>query len=121
MKYIFIFFAIFIFGTFLLRYHVTQTGERTGTIIKVADEGMFIKTHEAEMIKGGMNVGSGGFGVAPFFFTIRDEKLFPVIQQAFDSGKEVTIKYHQELSCVIDSEGNKNHDGGKCYYLDGVK
>lgn len=103
--------------------HVTATGEKTGTIVKLSKEGFFIKTYEAEMIKGGMNGGSGSFGVQPFNFTILNQSLLPIVQESFDKQKEITVKYHQEFSCVTDSsshniQGDSEDD---CYYLDSAK
>lgn len=69
-------------------------GEKRGTIVKAATEGAFCPTHEAELIRGGMNGGSGGFGTKPFHFTYTDNQASNV--EAFcRSGSEVLIKYHR--------------------------
>lgn len=125
MKLIFIFLSlIIIFCTLLIGgtgicYHVTDKGKKIGTVIKLSQSGVFVKTWEAEMIKGGMNGGSGAFGVKPFFFTVRDLNLLPAIEASFNSQKEIVLSYHEELACLWDSEAI-NKDEGACYYVDAV-
>ena len=72
-----------------------SVGEKTGVIVKFAKEGMFFNSWEGELIRGGMNSGSGVFG-KPFNFTVEDEKLIPIIQSALENQKEVRIHYHIE-------------------------
>lgn len=89
-------------------------GEKVGTIVKLADEGYVFKTHEGQLIRGGFNNGSGVMG-KPFDFTIADSKLFPIAHIALVEGKEVRIKYHQELFAPL-SSGN---DGN--YFVDSIE
>jgi hypothetical protein len=81
------------------------TGEKNGVITRVAQTGIFCKTWEAEIIRGGLNQGSGVMGQA-FSFTIEDKKLLPVLQNAFEKGLEVRIHYNTEMAtfCRSDSE-----------------
>jgi hypothetical protein len=73
--------------------HVTGNGNRVGTIIKLSDEGWWHKTHEIEIVRGGMTSASGGFGVKPFFATISDDYTYQRAQQYFNSQTEVEITY----------------------------
>lgn len=74
---------------------VTSDGQKTGIIVKFAKTGMFIKTYEAELIRGGFSGGSGVNGKS-FHFTIEKKSLADEIETAFNSGKEVIIAYHEE-------------------------
>ena len=68
------------------------TGEKRGIIVKAATEGFWNPTHEAELIRGGMNGGSGGFGTTPFHFTYSQSQASNV--EAFmSSGAEVIVTY----------------------------
>ena len=70
---------------------------------------MMFKTWEAEIIRGGMNGGSGSFGVVPFDFTIEDDKLAEECQNAMRQQTEVLITYRTEgvYACSrSDSTGN---------------
>lgn len=84
----------------------TGDGEKVGTIIKLSKQGGICKTWEAQMIRGGMNAGSGGFGIAPFDFTIEDERQLQAVQEAFDKQYEVRVHYKTEMAywpCRSDS------------------
>lgn len=91
----------------------TEKGEKVGNIVKLAKQGFLIRTNEAEMIRGGMSDGNGSFG-KPFHFTIENEKLLEIVNQALEESKSVKIKYHKELLTLFRSE---SHD----YFLDGVE
>jgi len=73
----------------------------------------FIKTNEAELIRGGMNDGSGSFG-KPFDFTIEDERLLGIVQKALDEHKSVRVKYHKELMTLFRCESDN-------YFLDNIE
>lgn len=76
---------------------IVETGIREGNIIKVADEGFFCKTHEIEIIKGGLSEGSGSFGVEPFNFTVESEEVLNTLKKAQNERKEVRVYYHREV------------------------
>jgi len=86
----------------------TEKGEKIGIIVKLNKQGIFIKTNEAELIRGGMNNGNGSFGTKPFDFTVEDEKLLSIVQQALDEQKTVRIKYHKELATLARTETHDN-------------
>ena len=98
--------------------HVTGDGEKVGTIIKLSKEGVVFKTWEAEIIRGGMSNGSGGFSAKPFYFTIDDETMLPQVQSAFDSQKEVKIHYKRRL--YLWTFSSECH-GDECNYLTDIK
>ncbi len=79
---------------------VTERGEKIGTLVKVNKQGIFIGTHEAELIRGGMNNGSGSFG-KPFDFTIENENDLDIAKEALEQQKAVKIKYHKEGIAAI--------------------
>lgn len=96
---------IFIFVLLLQGCWETENGEKIGTIVKLAKEGMFIGTYEAELIRGGMNNGNGSFGKS-FHFTVEDRRLLPIINQSLEQQKTIKIKYHSEAFTALGrSEG----------------
>jgi hypothetical protein len=102
--------------------YVTGRGEKVGTIIKLSKEGVFVKTWEAEIIRGGMSNGSGGFSSTPFFFTIDDNALLAKVQTAFDSQKEIKIHYKRRAYFwTFTSECHApGKDNMECNYLTGI-
>jgi len=70
-------------------------GEKIGIIIKLNYQGFKYKTYEAELIRGGMNNGSGSFGAAPFHFTV-PPFLVEQVKSSMDNQKEVKIYYRQK-------------------------
>lgn len=91
----------------------TGQGQKVGTVIKLADEGFFIKTHEMEIVRGGMAAGAGSFSVTPACITITDDAMLAKAQKSFDDQKEITVKYDQYLFTPFTSEGDC---GGSDYY-----
>lgn len=73
--------------------HVTGGGVHVGNIIQLSDDGLFVKTHEIEVVRGGMNGGSGSFSTKPFYGTINDPGLLAKAQDAFDKQYEVKVTY----------------------------
>ena len=73
-------------------------GERTGIIVKCSRKGVFssTKSWEAEMNLGGITSdGNGGFVGNIWRFTVEDEEVLKVVQDATRSQKPVTIRYTQ--------------------------
>lgn len=69
-------------------------GERTGTIQKFSHKGMFMRTWEGELSKGGLDVG----GVSSVWaFSVEDPAVVEKIHQAQRSGGRWTLKYRQQL------------------------
>lgn len=75
----------------------TAKGEKIGNIVKVSQEGAVCKTYEAEIIRGGLNGGTGSNGTA-FFFTIENSEMAKQLQDAMEAQKEVKIRYHSEMN-----------------------
>lgn len=85
----------------------TGTGEKVGQIIKLNKQGLFCQTWEAELIRGGINNGSGASSTV-FDFTVENESLIPALQDALDKQYEVKIHYRMEFAtfCRSDSENH---------------
>lgn len=84
------------------------TGEKVGQIVKLSKEGVVHDTWEGELIRGGMNNGSGSFGTTPFDFTVEDRANVERVQQFMKDQTEVIIKYRKEafyLPTRSDSKG----------------
>ncbi|TAL08148.1 MAG: hypothetical protein EPO02_13660 [Nitrospirae bacterium] len=85
----------------------TSNGEKVGTIVKFAKEGMFIKTWEGELIRGGLNNGGGSFGKS-FHFTVEDRSMIEKITDALETQKTLKVKYHQEWTTLWRTETSDN-------------
>ncbi len=71
-------------------------GSKIGRIVKISEEGVFYKTVEGELIRGGLLDGNGSMG-SSFKFTIEDDSLKDIAYDAFSNQKEVIITYESEL------------------------
>ena len=98
--------------------HVTGNGTRVGTIIKLSDDGWWHKTHEIEIVRGGMNAASGGFGVKPFFATISDEYTYQQAQSFFNSQTEVEITYTETFGSRWASQCDGEDEN--CAFVTGI-
>ncbi|MDB5260496.1 MAG: uncharacterized protein JWN37_727 [Candidatus Nomurabacteria bacterium] len=80
-------------------------GEKIGSITRLQKTGVFCKTWEGEIIRGGLNSGSGVVGSA-FHFTVESEELAQQVQKAMETQQEVKIHYRKEAVtlCRSDSE-----------------
>lgn len=92
----------------------TQDGEKVGTIVKFAKQGVIIGTWEGELIRGGMNDGSGAFGKS-FHFTVENDVLVGNVKDYMENQKVVKIKYHKE---GIVFPWRSESDG---YFLDDIR
>ena len=92
----------------------TSKGQKVGTIVKCASEGFFIKTYECELIRGGMNDGSGSFGKS-FHFTASNAEHVKILNEALNNQKSVEITYHQEWISLWRTETKDNS------FLDDIK
>lgn len=91
----------------------TGGGEKNGTITKLATSGVFCKTNEMEIVRGGLNGGTGVNG-SSFDVTIEDPKLLEIAQKAITTGAEVQITYRTEFMTFCRSD---SHDA----FLTGIK
>ena len=102
----------------------TATGEKVGTVIKFAQEGAFVNTWEGELIRGGMQGGSGAFSTTPLHFTVEDPALVQKVEEALTGQYEVVVKYRREAWAPFRSECNhKNgqNDIGQCIFLTSIE
>lgn len=98
MKKLFLF-TLMAFAIFSGCYYNGQagSGQKIGTIVKVSQEGVLFNTFEAQLIRGGMNGGSGAFGVQPFDFTIEDPTLLKACEGYMQSNVEVVVTYRKPV------------------------
>lgn len=85
----------------------TGTGNKVGIITRLNKQGVFCKTWEGEIIRGGMNGGSGNFGQA-FNFTVESDELAERVQKALDSQQEVKIYYRGEGATFCRSDSGND-------------
>ena len=86
----------------------TSKGVKVGVIVKCAREGFFIQTYECELIRGGLNSGSGSFGQS-FHFTVENPDLIQIATQALNDQKEVKLSYHREFATLWRTETDGNY------------
>lgn len=72
-----------------------SSGQKNGVIVKLSQDGLWVKTFEAEIVRGGFSSGTGVNGKS-FHFTIENTQLAEKLKDAFENQKEVSIKYHTE-------------------------
>jgi hypothetical protein len=83
-------------------------GNKVGSVTKLAQEGVFCKTWEGQLIRGGFSNGSGVMG-APFEFTIENNpELVKKVAELMDSQQEVKITYRTEAMTLCRSD-SYNH------------
>lgn len=88
---------IFLSVISLTACYETKEGEKIGSIVKLAKEGIIFNTWEGQLIRGGLQSGSGSFGAVPFNFTVEDEDTLIRLKKALEDQKEIKVKYHREL------------------------
>lgn len=69
-------------------------GRKIGQIVKIGQHGAFCSTYEAEIIRGGLNGGSGVNGLA-LDFSITDQKLFEQLTEAMEMQQEIELYYQK--------------------------
>lgn len=82
-------------------------GEKIGVITKVASQGVWCPTNEIELIRGGLNNGSGASG-SIFHATVEDPKLVDTLKEAMEAQREVKIRYKIEALTFCRSESNSH-------------
>ncbi len=71
-------------------------GTRVGTISKFANKGVFVKSHEGELVMGGaVSTSKGGSVANVWHFTCLNAELVPTIEAAQTQNAVVALKYHQ--------------------------
>ena len=80
-------------------------GEKIGSITRLQRTGLFCKTWEGEIIRGGLNSGSGVVGNA-FHFTVEDDTLAQQVQKAMEAQQEVKITYKKEAISLCRSDSD---------------
>lgn len=84
----------------------TGVGEKVGVIVSLNHEGVFCKTYEGKLIRGGLADGSGAFGLQ-FEFTIEGRPdLVEKVKDAIDKQYEVRVRYRGELATFCRSESH---------------
>ena len=89
--------------------HHPGKGQKIGQIVKLSYGGVINDTWEGQLIRGGLTDGSGTVGLAPFNFTIEDQKLIPIVEGYMSNQTEVVISYRTEGVYSMfrsDSDGN---------------
>ena len=71
-------------------------GEKIGRIVRLSECGLFFKTYEGDLIRGGLSDGSGVIGQS-FPFTIEDRNVYEDARKYFEDQSEVVIQYEKEF------------------------
>jgi hypothetical protein len=88
---------------------ITGQGEKVGSVIKVSNEGLLFKTNEVEIVRGGMNNGSGAFSTTPLNVTVNDPGILAKIQDALDKQYEVKVRYVDYFWTPLSSDSNSRY------------
>ena len=85
----------------------TGSGEKIGSVVKISQEGLFCKTWEMQIIRGGLSNGSGAQGQA-YDITIEDPKLVEDVKKYMETQQEIKVKYRTEFATLCRSESAHN-------------
>lgn len=80
-------------------------GEKIGSITRLQRTGVFCKTWEGIIQRGGINNGSGVVG-GEFHFTVDDDTIAQQVQKAMEAQQEVKITYKKEGITFCRSDSN---------------
>lgn len=86
-------------------------GTKIGQVVKINESsGLFFKTVEIEMIRGGFNSGSGAQGSSLHFTVENDYDLskLSLLKKAMIDGSEIEVDYHTEIVSFFRSDSNNN-------------
>lgn len=70
-------------------------GEKIGQIVKLSKVGLFSKTWEGEIVRGGFQ-GGGGVNGQAFYFTVESDSLAKQVTDFMERQTEVRIHYRTE-------------------------
>lgn len=110
-------------------------GEKIGQVVKINEQsGMFCKTVEVEIVRGGLSNGSGVNGSSLHFTIENDDESLEIVKKAMEDGSEVKVNFHTEMVtfCRSDSDNifgdkiqvigkNKEVPNGLSPNVDGTK
>lgn len=94
-------------ATTLMGCVLRGNGEKIGMITKIAKQGVFCPTWEAEIVRGGFSGGSGVNGQA-FHFTIENDAQAEEIRKAMEEQREVKIHYRSEFATFCRSDSGND-------------
>ena len=80
-----------------------EKGQKTGQIVDVWQSGLFIKTWECKLIRGGLDDGSGAFGQS-IQLTIENEEQLQQAKEFMHKKTPVVVSYHKELVSFLRSD-----------------
>ena len=85
-------------------YNIGQ-GEKIGQVVKINEaSGIFCKTIEVEIIRGGFSNGSGTNDQALYFTIENNPDSLDIVKKAMENGSEIKVQYHQELATICRSD-----------------
>lgn len=90
--------VLYVFLASILQHVQTSVGEKRGSIVKLERSGVFFKTYQGELIRGGFNSGSGANGTR-FHFNLgtQDNDFVKSAFIALAQDKPVILTYHCSL------------------------
>ena len=87
----------------------TARGTKIGQVVKVNEaSGLFCKTVEVEIIRGGFNSGSGAQGGSLHFTIENNQQNVELVKQAMLDGSEIEVNYRTEFATFCRSDSNNN-------------
>jgi hypothetical protein len=89
--------------------HLVGNGEKVGSVIKVSQEGVLNTTNEVEIVRGGMNGGSGSFSTTPLNGTVTDDAVYAQLKDALNGQYEVKVQYRDYFWTPISSDSGSRY------------
>jgi len=85
---------------FAIAYNVNYSkGFRSGTIVKLSEKGFLFKTHEGQLLSGGLSTSEGGDLTSTLWdFSVEraDTDVLEAIELAVDGRYPVKLRYHEK-------------------------
>lgn len=69
-------------------------GKKIGQVVKLGEYGMLCKTYEGELVRGGLNNGSGVNG-SSFHFSMKSKEMFDKLNKMMEDQQEIEITYQK--------------------------
>jgi len=82
-------------------------GEKIGQVVKIDEQsGVFSKTVEVEIVRGGLSNGSGVNGSSLHFTIENNPDAVELVKKAMENGSEVKVNFHEEMVTWLRSDSN---------------
>lgn len=85
---------------------VYSEGEKIGQITSIQESGIFCKTTEVTIVRGGFNNGNGVNGQISHFTVENNPELVKVLTSAMNNNQEIKVSFRQEFISLCRSDSD---------------